>query len=80
MTFLKILITKTYNENDKEEKYVFNTIISVTNVIRKWSDIKLIEEVVCEDGEIEDLESTNMTKWILKLRRIEKKKTNIGYT
>jgi len=49
-------------------------MISITNIARKWSDMKLIEGVVCEDGEIEDFESTDMSDWIVKLRGIGKKK------
>ena len=32
---LKILIMKIYNEDKKEEKHVFNTMISITNIVRK---------------------------------------------
>ena len=74
---LKILIMKIYNENDKEEKHVFKTMISTTNIVRRWSNMKLVKEVVYEDGEIEDLESTNATEWILKPRGIGKKKKQI---
>ena len=65
---------KIHNDNKKEEKYVFNTMISITNIARKWSDMKLIEGVVYEDSEIEDLESTEATEQILKPRGIGKKK------
>ena len=49
-------------------------MISIMNIIRKWKNFKLIEGVVVKDGEVEDLESTDMNDWILKLRPIRKKK------
>ena len=56
---------------------MFNTIISIINVIRKWNDLKLIEGVVVENREVEELERVDANDWILKPRLIEKKQTQV---
>ena len=70
---LKLLISKTEEEQDDNQRMLFNIMISITRVVREWMKDKKLEGVVDEDNMMIKLEEVDINDWVFAPRTIRKK-------